>query len=185
MNKLREYRKNIAFETIKWCDDNKSNFKHLTARKCNEDEIPSYEEKKDNEFNTVIEIVNMDTLDATMHYQKLDNEQYCFLDMASSNPKYFGGGYLSGALAQEEDICRRTNIHSAFKMMKPPVPKFGACMINNLYIIRNNENKNYEWLSEVVTSSCIMSCALRKPSLYRNGNFSKTDYDITVKKIKK
>ena len=182
MYSKRKYRKEIARETVNWCEKNHTSFTHLTASKFHRKQIPS-EAGKPPEFETKLEIVNMDTLDATLYYQDSDKKNYCLLNMASSSPHQFGGGYLNGSLAQEEDLCRRTNFHSAFKKMKPPVPKYGGCFIKNLLIIRENEASGYKWMERAVATSSIMCAAPRHPELKSNGDYVPKEYEEMRKKI--
>ena len=138
------------------------------------------------DYETVVDVTNEDTLLATKRCTEESKEVYCCLDMASSNPREFGGGYKKGSRAQEEDLCRRTNLCLAFDQVDPPVPPLGGVYCENLYILSSEEYKLYD-KKEVVTSNCIMCAALRKPRLDMdadgNTSFTEDQFKITARKI--
>jgi len=81
---------------------------------------------------TRIEVVKMDTLDAVILYQESTGKRFCFLVMA--NAFHPGGGYLRGARAQEESICRRTNLPLCFEVIEYPLDKYGGVYVENIFI---------------------------------------------------
>ena len=179
----RQWRKQIIRQTIDWCIKNERAFTTLTAKKFPRHIIPSFVDQKP-QFTTEIEVIDMDTLGAVLHYQAADKQKYCFLNMASSAPHQFGGGYLTGAMAQEEDLCRRSNLHIAFKKMSPPVPKFGGCFVSNVSICREGEAAGYKWMPKVILSNCIMCAASRKPNIIASGDLEPKFYEEMREKIK-
>lgn len=151
---------------------------------CRDVKVPETKE----EFETKMHFVDKDTLSATKEYSQSMNKTFTFIDLASSNPRQFGGGCRTGARAQEEDLCRRSSLSNCFDLAKPPVPLYGGVFCENVYILTDTEDNNFEWYEydDVVKANCIMVAALRKPKLnYRGGSqyFSKTDYNITKFKI--
>jgi len=115
-------------------------------------------------------------------------ETFTFIDMASSNPRQFGGGCRSGARAQEEDLCRRSSLSECFDLVQPPVPLYGGIFCQNVYILRDSEENDFQWYGydDIVRANCIMVAALRKPSLDHKGKssyFTENDYNITKFKI--
>lgn len=80
----------------------------------------------------------------------------------ASNP---GGRYSEGTPAQEESICRRTNLVSCFSKMSYPIPEFGSFYLKNLGIIRDTENNNYNYFNNVITADCVLSAAYHGPPI--------------------
>ena len=68
------------------------------------DPIPVPESRKIN--NTVVEVINEDCVEVARHLSTQGNT--CMLNMASR--KRPGGGVNSGAMAQEEELARRSNL---------------------------------------------------------------------------
>lgn len=75
------------------------------------------------------------------------------LNMASSFKP--GGGVLKGATAQEEDICRRSNLYPSLLQYKDryPIPKFGGIYTKRIQIFRSVGK--YNLLHEPFFCSCI------------------------------
>jgi len=59
-----------------------------------------------------------------------------------------GGGFLLGARAQEEDICRRTDMFMHLQNKQYPLPEFGAAYSFPVSILRDNKFTDYKWLPE-------------------------------------
>ncbi|CAH6420795.1 Domain of unknown function (DUF2263)-containing protein [uncultured virus] len=114
-------------------------------------------------FKTKIQVVPLDTLEAAINVNNINNTKTGFLVFAnSSNP---GGRYKEGTPAQEENICRRTNLVQCFNNMKYPIPEFGSFYIKNLVILRDTEANNYKFLSKFYNMDCILSAAYHSPSI--------------------
>lgn len=75
------------------------------------------------------------------------------LNMASSFKP--GGGVLKGATAQEEDICRRSNLYPSLLQYKDryPIPKFGGIYTKGIQVFRSVGK--YNLLHEPFFCSCI------------------------------
>jgi len=82
-----------------------------------------------------------------------------------------GGGYLSGAGAQEESLFRRTNYHQFVDpkycdvpdQVMYPLPEYGAIYSNNVLLLRTNEKSGYGLLPEPVPLSFIAVAAYNNP----------------------
>ena len=75
------------------------------------------------------------------------------LNMASSFKP--GGGVLKGATAQEEDLCRRSNLYKSLIHFKNcyPIPKFGGIYTRDIQVFRSVGQ--YNLLHDPFTCSCI------------------------------
>lgn len=75
------------------------------------------------------------------------------LNMASSFKP--GGGVIKGAKAQEEDLCRRSNLYPSLLHFedKYPIPKFGGIYTKDIQVFRSVGQ--YNFLHEPFFCSCI------------------------------
>ena len=75
------------------------------------------------------------------------------LNMASSFKP--GGGVIKGAKAQEEDLCRRSNLYPSLLHFedKYPIPKFGGIYTKDIQVFRSVGQ--YNLLHEPFSCSCI------------------------------
>ncbi len=110
-----------------------------------------------------IYVVNMDTIQATIHFQLLYNKTFCMLVMA--NRYNCGGGYLTGAQAQEESICRRTNLPRAFQILEYPLPEFGGAYCKGLFIIRDTPENEFKFLIQEHRCDAILVAAYNRPPI--------------------
>lgn len=134
----------------------------------------------------IISVEALDTFEATLKYTHIYKKRVTCLNMACW--RKLGGGYLSGAMAQEEDLCRRSSlgivIDAHNKTDNPLIPpKKGAILINGINIIKD---VNYEYINEDSQVVCDMICSaaicLREMSKYR---FSDNAFiQVTKQKIK-
>lgn len=89
-----------------------------------------------------------------------------------------GGGYLSGAGAQEENLFRRTNYvqHLADpdkefdpkRKWKYRIPEFSCIYSRNVFIIRASEAEGYAFLPDPVPISFLALSAYSHPPLTKN-----------------
>lgn len=121
-------------------------------------------------------IESSDTLDAVIKYQTLLERRFCFLIMA--NAHHPGGGWLTGASAQEEAVCRRSNVFLAFDKIQYPLDEFGGIYGRNVKIFRNSEEFGCEPLKKVHTANCIFTAAYSDPPTNSNGVMT---YEYTQK----
>lgn len=157
----KNLRINIQRETIDYLNKNKSKlkakiYKYNDFEPClSLDKLPSYE--------TNILVESTDTLESTYNLQsKYPNSKIGFLIFANaSNP---GGNYKEGTPAQEESICRRTDLVKCFEKMKYPIPEFGSFYIKDLAVIRNTEKNNYKFFDKIMYFDCVLSAAYHGPS---------------------
>ncbi|RIA94814.1 hypothetical protein C1645_734517 [Glomus cerebriforme] len=122
----------------------------------------------------VIQVVSGDCLVEALELKKKGFNPLV-LNMASATS--VGGGYKSGAGAQEENLFRRTNLfqyHEPNKEFWYPIPEVGGIYCPNATVIRSSEQDRYEFLEVPETMSFVAVAAIRRPKLIKNhvGEFS-------------
>jgi uncharacterized protein (TIGR02452 family) len=111
-----------------------------------------------------------DTLEAVCKLLSSGSKRVGFLVFANAtNP---GGRYKDGSPAQEESICRRTNLVSCFDRMNYPVAEFGSFYIKDLAIIRDVEKSGYTYLNNIVTADCVVAAAYHAPPIDYDGKIA-------------
>ena len=129
-----------------------------------------------------IYIAQMDTLEAVLYGQMVFGAKFCALIMG--NDRTPGGGYLNGAGAQEESICRRSNLPECFERIMYPIPTFGTVFVENLKIIRESEDNGYEFHVIPITCHGLLACAYDQPNLNDLGEFYPDELEGTRTKIR-
>jgi uncharacterized protein (TIGR02452 family) len=133
------------------------------------------EEKERGKKCTTVSVVNRDTLLVCQEEWK-EGEKLCMLNMASSFKP--GGGVRTGAMAQEEELCRRTNLLSSLPSSFYPLQD-DIIFTPHISIIKT---PSYVEVDDVITVSCISAAALRKPQL-NNGKYKKEDREYMTRLI--
>lgn len=142
-------------------------------------------------YNTVVEVVCKDSFVAAK-----DLENPLVLNMAS----YFcpGGGVHSGAKAQEEDLCRRSNLlqslysfhestYEIFGNRKPvtykyPIPKYGGIYTPGVTVFR--ADTGYGYLKDPYKCSVVSVSAIKRPRLTDSGDLTEEDKIVMKGKIR-
>eukprot|EP00397_Hematodinium_sp_SG-2012_P010226 GEMP01010335.1.p1 GENE.GEMP01010335.1~~GEMP01010335.1.p1 ORF type:complete len:545 (-),score=107.76 GEMP01010335.1:1308-2942(-) len=57
-----------------------------------------------------------------------------------------GGGFMHGARAQEEDLCRRSDLYMALQYAKYPLPEYGCNYTFPVSVLRDSKFTNYRYL---------------------------------------
>lgn len=133
--------------------------------------------KHKTEFN----VVNDDTLNVMLHRQEL-GEKPCGINMANAHVQ--GGGVERGCPAQEEAVCRRTNLIVSLRSQRHEYSLKDSKVIYspNVSVFREDENSSYKFMDMPKKVSIISVAAidLRPKS---------TDYpqngDVTYEGLKK
>ncbi|KAM5440247.1 hypothetical protein McanMca71_002866 [Microsporum canis] len=111
----------------------------------------------------------------------------CILNMASAARP--GGGWLSGASAQEESLCRRSTLPETLKERFYRIPKTGAIYSPSVVIFRTSRESGHKLMAlndpdSLPVVSAISVAALVHPQIKRVGVVTtSTDRDGTVKSV--
>lgn len=141
-------------------------------------------------YDTVVEVTEQDCLYAA---QTMVTEEHLYpavLNMASF--KHPGGGVRKGSAAQEESICRRTNLYPSIaqfanqkrKVHYPLDINYGAIYSPVVSIFRANETADCEFLEHPVTVDVITASAIKHPKLNPDGTFEAKTKSILRMKIR-
>lgn len=131
--------------------------------------------------NTEIKVVDQDCLYAA---KELVDEGYATAVLNMASFKRPGGGVGKGSAAQEENLCRRTNLFESIfrfhsEMAKDyglPVEKkqyplkmnFGAVYSPSISVFRGGEDVDYKFLDEPFFVDVISVAAIKRPNLVNN-----------------
>ncbi|CAG8737185.1 27194_t:CDS:2 [Dentiscutata erythropus] len=132
-----------------------------------------------------IEVVNMDCLLEALRLKKLGFNPLV-LNMASNTN--VGGGYKTGAGAQEENLFRRTNLfeyHEPKKNEWYPIPESGGIYCPNATVIRSSEEDKYSFLEVPEKMSFVAVAALRRPKIISNPSGEHTIHPEAKTKTRK
>jgi uncharacterized protein (TIGR02452 family) len=124
---------------------------------------------------THVSIENIDTISAIM----ASTGSVLVLNMA--NPDIPGGGYRQGAVAQEEDLFRRTNLFRTLVPELYPMTDNQLIYTPTVHVLRDAHWHN---LSEPRTAAFVSIAALYNPKLDDNGKLYRSDYETSYRKIK-
>ena len=123
-----------------------------------------------------IKLFNDDTLIVTKELYDITKANILVLNMASEYKA--GGGTENGAMAQEEELFRRTNYFMSLTQNLYPLKELDGIYTKNVYILKDD---NYNQITPY-QCSFIAVAGLRKPYL-KNGNYNSIDREIMKKKI--
>lgn len=125
---------------------------------------------------STISVVDMDCIKVAHEYV-LKGKKVCMLNMASKWKP--GGGVENGSTAQEEHLCRASNLYLHLKDEKYPLPD--DCCILSKNVVFFKDNYDYSKLKKPWTCDIVSIAAIKisKPS-----EFTSVMYQITLKKIK-
>jgi uncharacterized protein (TIGR02452 family) len=123
-----------------------------------------------------IKIFNDDTLTITEQLYKETKSNVLVLNMASEYKA--GGGVENGAMAQEEELFRRSNYFASLTQNFYPIKDSEGIYTKNVTILKD---VYYQPMSPF-NCSFVAIAGLRKPIL-KNGKYNLVDIDIMSKKI--
>ncbi|KAI4274167.1 MAG: hypothetical protein LQ337_004132 [Flavoplaca oasis] len=141
--------------------------------------LPALQSQCPNLPKTKIRVVNMDALDAAHTLRNLtvstatdptSPAPVLILNMA--NARWAGGGWIKGAMAQEEALCYRTSLYLTLKHRFYPMADRAAIYSPMVVVIRDSLAKQHRLLDlsrieDLPVVSVVSMAALRDPSVVR------------------
>jgi uncharacterized protein (TIGR02452 family) len=87
---------------------------------------------------TIIKVTNADTIDTALELaaNSFSPKRVCILNMA--NARSAGGGWMHGALAQEEALCYRTSLSATLRYNYYPLPEKGGVYSPRVLVLRES-----------------------------------------------
>jgi uncharacterized protein (TIGR02452 family) len=125
-------------------------------------------------FKTNIQVINEQVLDVVQQLvlQPDTNISIMVLNLASSyNP---GGGVVHGAIAQEEDLFRKTNYFLSLPRTFYPIPKQNVIYTDKVYVVKDG---NFMDLINPYPVSMLAAAAIKNPEIIK-GRYTQVDYNI-------
>ncbi|KAI4143317.1 MAG: hypothetical protein LQ341_002951 [Variospora aurantia] len=162
---------------------------------------PAFKSDCPNRSKTRVRVLNIDTLDAAIRLSSLTTSTVAqspappVLILNMANAKHGGGGWLKGAIAQEEALCYRSSLCFTLKRRFYPMPDRAAIYSPTVVVIRESLAKGHQLLDlshpeKLPVVSVVSVAAVRDPSverrlgdgeeIYRNGD----DRDLMRSKIR-
>lgn len=123
-------------------------------------------------FKTNIQVINGLVLDVTEQLFLHGNTNIMVLNLASAWVP--GGGVVRGAMAQEEDLFRKTNYFLSLPRKYYPIPKGSVIYTDKVHVIKDN---NYDDIDEPFFVSMLAAAAIKDPEIIK-GRYTQTDYNI-------
>ena len=146
----------------------KSTKLYANLKKLDERELPKYLESH-------IYVQNIDTFDKAREF----GVNGACLNMASSTSR--GGGVRHGSRAQEECLCRRSDLYLSLETVQYPIPNFGGIYSPGVTVFKDF---NYEYLDEPFQTNVISVSAVKHPKLTEDGKIEKSYLGMVKGKIR-
>lgn len=170
----KKQRIEVQRDTIQYINKNRSKFKSKIIKYTNN--TPNLI-RSSILFKTQIIVTPDDTLEAVAKLILSGSMHVGFLVFANAtNP--------GGTPAQEESICRRTNLVDCFNNMNYPIPEFKSFYIKDLAIIRDSEKNKYKYLNKILLTDCVVAAAYHSPPTDKNNKLCDGYKEKTKIKIK-
>lgn len=131
----------------------------------------------DKKYVTEIKVLNEDTLIVAEILKNSGEQNILVLNLASF--RNFGGGVQTGALAQEEELFRRSNYFKTGNSCYP-FKKMESVYTQNVTIIKD---KKYKVMCEPFNVAMLAVAAIKNPVLEKNNKLCKWDYYVTCENI--
>jgi len=143
------------------------------------DPLPPLPASNEPVSKTPVRVVNLDSFDCAEQLLKEGKQDIVVLNMASDTTP--GGGYFSGATAQEEALCRRSTLHITIRRQRNfhPIPPTGGIYTPSVLVIRKSDDEDCQRLpeSERWWTSVISVAAIRRPPVTSEGDDFADDAD--------
>ena len=141
---------------------------------------------------TPIRVLNSDTIDAALSLSTSTStssgKPVLILNMA--NAYHSGGGWLSGALAQEEALCYRSSLSFTLKTRYYPLPEAGGIYSPTVVVIRESMSDGHGLLDlskpdQLPIVSCVSVAGISGPKVTKNGKGEEVYKDFKDRDIMK
>jgi uncharacterized protein (TIGR02452 family) len=129
-------------------------------------------------YDTKISVINDLVLNVTERLVRNGDNNIMVLNLASCFKP--GGGVKNGAVAQEEDLFRKTNYFQSLTSKFYPIPEKHVIFTDKVTVIKNDKFEDLDYPFDV---SMIAAAAIKDPVLTRDGRYSSEDYKIVEKTI--
>ncbi|MCJ1273796.1 hypothetical protein MMC21_001589 [Puttea exsequens] len=129
---------------------------------------------------TPLRVLNADSIDSALSLasrtarkpSKSPDKPVFILNMA--NAHHSGGGWLHGALAQEEALCYRSSLSFTLKNKFYPIPDAGGIYSPTVLVIRESMGRGHDLLDlskpeKLPVVSCVSVAAVRGPEVVKDG----------------
>lgn len=126
-----------------------------------------------NLYPTTFTTLNQDTYNAMIDFQK---QGFHVVGNNLANLYHQGGGVERGAKAQEEDLCRRSNLKQALDKIPYPLPVLGGALSTNISYFRTDEKSGYTFMEHPVRVDVVsvaaynLTCQMELSSLGLNSS---------------
>lgn len=181
--KRKELNKKIYSDTLEYVDELELADKLAPSIKLkikNQDVISSYKKKFD---KTIIQVLNQDVIKTTIDLHNAPNMRFknniFVLNLASRT--HFGGGVKNGAMAQEEELFRKTSYGKHFGSELYPLKLNEFTFTPCVYVIKDENYKRID-KDKIFPVDMLAISALSNPILI-DGKLNKQNYNLTFEKI--
>jgi uncharacterized protein (TIGR02452 family) len=131
--------------------------------------------------NTIFEVKNIDCISECIFLrEKYPDKKIGLLNNASEVSR--GGGVKNGAIAQEEDICRKTSLYRTLMPHEYPIKLDEILYSQDVNIVKDENLK--ELSNFVKIDGVISSAAMRRPQLSKDLYMYNSDRSLMRNKIR-
>lgn len=184
-SKRRELNIKIYEDTLEYVDELSLTSKLSSTQKLkmkSQETIFGYKKKFD---KTIVQVLNQDVIKTVIDLHITNNQQInlkkniLVLNLASK--KHFGGGVKNGAMAQEEELFRKTTYgkHSGSELYPLKLNEF--TFTPEVYVIKDENYTRLE-ANKIFPVDMLAISALANPILV-NGKLNESNYNLTFEKI--
>lgn len=105
-----------------------------------------------------------------------EKQKKAVLVLNMANAQHGGGGWLKGALAQEEEICYRSSLSFTLKRRYYPIPDFAGIYSPSVLVIRGSLASGHNLLdlsdlASLPVVSVVSVAAVREPEVVEDGGY--------------
>jgi uncharacterized protein (TIGR02452 family) len=141
--------------------------------------IHSSVQTRPHDSEVVVRVISVDCVEAAISLVD-EGLNPALLNMA--NQASPGGGWKTGASAQEEDLFRRSNLHALIDPKYYPLPEFSCTHTPHSLYFRRGVVDGYSFLSEPVRIATISCAAYAQPAT-RGSRLAEAEEEGTRRKI--